>query len=377
MINLDEMIKIANFDFKNLELPNRGLIKRDENKNVFEEFLNHIRKTICNEDKHVELFCMYKYGKDVGEIDDSDGTCRYTRAIYNILWARNEEVGYNKFKSSRIFDEGLLLGGDVMNTVQSTLDVAFGTRKEELKKKYNDKKDRNILFSSLSAKGFGEICVSTHQLGNLILVPAYFNQIREMNGLINDYWDRSLAELKYFGCSSTDFIKSEINNYRNFETSDFTNYINVMFLWDYVFVDDDRKYSVKSIKSDIWQKNSYILLNKSGKIHKEEIEIFIYNVIRAIKRRGVFMSAMLKIAVDFREGEYTPNNCKQSWNDWKVSKIYKEIMDKVFLVNEAKYSDYDEVFNAIKQSLNEDMEYCLAIREIITEASNEIYSVTN
>ena len=37
------------------------------------------------------LFCEYRYGSNMVDLDDSGEACEYMRVIYNILWGRNEK----------------------------------------------------------------------------------------------------------------------------------------------------------------------------------------------------------------------------------------------------------------------------------------------
>ena len=138
--------------------------------------------------------------------------------------------------------------------------------------------------------------------------------------------------------------------YDDFTPEDFNKYINAMFLWNYVSVDIDT-YKVNSLREGDWLNNDFIELKSDEDFSKESksqsIDKFSSNVKYAIRRRGIFMALMLKIALDYPRGNYR----KEEYSDWMVSDIYKQLMDSVFLSSKV-YSGYREVFDEICKVLD-------------------------
>lgn len=240
-------------------------------------------------------------------MDDSTGRNPWMRAVYYLLWGKGIE---GSFSTSFLFEK-MLLGGDTMNTIAS----------------YNDKEQ-------LKGKpGIDKLCRECHQLGNFVLVPAYFNQWRGRNKLIKDQMDLSLYRL------------SNLEEFRGWSKSSFTKYINMFFLWDYVEPNDDKKeYLVKDMKT-----GSIEIV----KINDENVDQYIANANKYIKRRGLFMAAILKIAVEFKDIDVmVKDEEKVEWKEWDVSDIYKYIVKNVFLTEET-YSDYGDVIAAISNTIND------------------------
>lgn len=177
------------------------------------------------------------------DADNSLGTCSLMREIYSKLWGATAE--YSNFVTIKdCFDEDekkVLFGGDVYNSLQTSI----GLPKKECIKMYVNapKKLRHLLCN------MQEIMKVSHVLGNFGLVPAYYNSYRGKNGTIKDYLDRSLLELRENGFNYLDilieknrsaekkrdleaFTHKKKSLYRDFETSDYIKYINMMFLWD-------------------------------------------------------------------------------------------------------------------------------------------------
>lgn len=322
---------------------------------------------------------MWKQWKqDKGGMDPDDSDCEsnpFLRAIYYSLWGKriglgeyidikDKEVvtteektyiyqnGFTRFRTSYLFPK-MLWGGDVMNTIAS----------------YNDKEQ-------LKGKpGIDKLCRECHQLGNFVLVPAYFNQWRGRNKSIKDQMDLSLYRLSNLEDHKRELEELNKNNenddnsfsfmeffftywgkgidaktvgwnivkeaFEGWCKSNFTKYINMFFLWDYVEPNDNKKeYLVKDMKTGS--------IEKIGKINDENVDQYIANANKYIERRGLFMAAMLKIAVEFDERKEQQG---QGGNDiWHVSAIYKYIVEKVFLTDKT-YLGYKEVIETIKETI--------------------------
>lgn len=316
---------------------------------------------------------MWKqWKKDKNGMDPDDSDCKsnpFLRAIYYSLWGKRIEVGrdicvngeevvlaekethiyqygFTRFRTSYLFSK-MLWGGDTMNTLAS-YEAAIN--------------DSTADKDALSRK--------CHQLGNFVLVPAYFNQWRGRNKLIKDRMDLSLYRLSNLEDQKNEQEQLNRNNEnddnnfsfmeffftywgkgRNAKTagwnivkeafagwskSNFTKYINMFFLWDYVYVENSR-YIVKNM----WCEETKPI----GNTKNENVDTYITKANRYIEKRGIFMAAMLKIAVEFDERKGQKED-----NIWHVSAIYKYIVEKVFLV-EITYSDYNNVIGAIKKAV--------------------------
>ena len=59
---------------------------------------------------------------------------------------------------------------------------------------------------------------------------------------------------------------------------------------------------------------------------------------------------------------------RDEWADWKVTGIYKKIMEEVFLTEQVYVDGYDEVINAIKEKTaeNEDRKFLHGILSGLT-----------
>lgn len=165
-----------------------------------------------------------------------------------------------------------------------------------------------------------------HTIGNYCLVPAYFNPYRSSN--TNDNWTKSLVMLR----------NKNINdgyswNYKGKEiiwnSKNFNKYINYFFLWDYVHNEND------NYIPDVLEYSDSGFLEKTAKF---------------IKRRGIFMVAMLKIAD-------------------KDSDLYKKLQSSVFDIDEI-YSGYDDVFCEISNLDN--VKNNNEIKKLLDEAQEEI-----
>lgn len=101
----------------------------------------------------------------------------------------------------------------------------------------------------------------SHTLGNFVFVPGEFSRF-------SDYWDELLEHLQ-----------------GSLPDDQFDWYINYFFLWDYVKETDEERYEVKKI-------------SPRDEGNTEEFDKFFYNTISIVKRRGMFMTAMLMIRQD-------------------------------------------------------------------------------
>lgn len=244
---------------------------------------------------------------------------------------------------------------DTINSVQTFLNRSLGITTKEM----NECKDKDILIKKIKKADLEGICKTSGCIGNYVLVPAYFNA--ERGG--REDWDKTLKKLEdkgFLGVADKMIIRSRgtLKNdttlhsiahklYGDFLNGDFKLYINAMFLWDYVYKKNN-EYIVKETVTEDWLENTS----------------------KIIIRRGIFMASMVRIASEFPKGEYPIKN--KNWENWNVSYIYKKIMDKVILTNEVLYSSYSDVFEAIREILDNN-EY-IAIMNILNDAKFELQS---
>lgn len=378
-----DLEKMAEFDLKKVwpytgekELDGIGLIKL-------------LKRDLCGDS--VELYINYKKNeRSANHLDNSGGGFFPMEVLYNILWGRMVDEGeikgtYYKKKGNKIFlknnvylnfrksyigeiGQDVLWGGDCINSVQKQLRVVapkIGAEKSMYTK-------MNGSIQKIIDAGFSDICKLSGCIGNYVLVPAYFNVNRiKTIGKKDDNWQAALTHLQNNGWKHMlDYAKNNSNIfgeckdveseacakaeeiYGKFEQEYFIQYINTMFLWDYVRVDKEN-YDVLDLGHN----------KTDDKTNKPDKTNWLQNIHYAIKKRGIFMSAMLMITVIDKTEENSqlnknrkPNDeVVEDWNEWKVSDIYKKIMKKVFCI-EKVYDGYPEVFAEIDTVINV---YCI------------------
>lgn len=102
--------------------------------------------------------------------------------------------------------------------------------------------------------------------------------------------------------------------------------------------------------------------------HNKNVDKWLNNVTQAIRNRGIFMSAMLRIAtIDKKYDIAELDKDDKIYDGWKVSNIYKKLMVEVFTLSEA-FEGYEEVFTRIKNCLEE--KPCDEAKAIIKKAKN-------
>lgn len=166
-----------------------------------------------------------------------------------------------------------------MNSVQTVLGWIAGKNQNgsysvhwTLKRWYTDK----TLEELWKEMGIKEYIDAYHTLGNFVLVPALFNGKRGLDSDINNFWDRSLRQLK--------------DGFGKFKSDDFEQYVNYFFLWDYVNVAEDNKSYIP--KTDL---SEGLCSDKSNDEIKQQYMNFFKTATSMINRRGKFMTAMLMI----------------------------------------------------------------------------------
>lgn len=354
----------------------------------------------------IKRFLKYKIErKDCEEARppfDCDGTgegkekfvCLLTRQIYRTLWGWMDEknpaetniekrtVKRYAYLSTVSF---LSFGPDTMNSymtvLKHALEISDGKNiLEDFRKKINDRyfngkknqKEISELFlyrlliemadeginlseyipSEIPYTDLEKFAEKYHALGNFTLVPAGFNTDRA--GKFNDFWDQSLLYLKQ---------KAQENSALGFERA-FTKYINYFFLWDYTICGRKKaEYHVKSLFSEKFKSTgvpykSDILVNGTREMPtSDETKTFLSNVLWAIRRRGIFMTAMLQLQQEIGEEKYSRlrndifavDTCYKGFdcviarvvewlndNDWVLPDTVRKTLEKEWTVPESK-----------------------------------------
>ena len=322
---------------------------------------------------------------------DCDGTTRkdylrqgyyswFPREIYRTLWnwqdlcrmqdVPSREITVRQFAES-CYDDSVRMGPDTMNSFWITFSLYLISHYGETYKWNNfkntvffregengrqrDRADRirelveadENYIDSVPLKEFAGL---THTVGNLSLVPAGYNGYRGTQPCLKDYFDLSLENLLHVRDGKSYLGEDVACRARNFR-----RYINTFFLWDYV----DTHYEVlplcPSHQRQMEQQNKTGRLEAKGVLpEKEEIDGMCAAVNERIRRRGRFVIAMLRIALGIDDaGEDAPMRYvyggayREAWAEWKVSGIYKKIMEEVFLSDAVYAGGYHEVTDLI------------------------------
>lgn len=322
---------------------------------VGEKILENIRKGESDERTAAECYheaaefsvdrcCKYP---DLADCDGWDGKCSLAVDLYETLWGWKEgeqRRGTSIFRTVKSFGA---LGGDTFNSVQTTLNEYLKVLIEE-KEVYRQHLKGNAstrfclqlycIYGKDYVKQLAEkeelvrLIQLTHTMGSLGLIPEGYNRARGSSGQIRDYFDLSLYNLLHNcdGMSGKYFGEDEETRKHNF-----TRYINFSFLWDSV-EKQGNTYEVRPLcdshemKMHVWDlMGTWTSENVLPK--KEELEQLCGNINNRIIRRGLFMEAMLKIAVGFPH-------------------VYKKLAQEMFLTEQI-YDGYGEVIEAVRESL--------------------------
>ena len=280
-----------------------------------------------------------EFHDEVGKIPHPDGSGGRKKGtylicdIYEALWNWNRN-GKSTFAKIRFDNFQCEFGADTMNSVQTSFnklaeDIINGNQIFEkpikdyyssgyLLQLYRTNKETfcALLTENFKNNGFQSYIDCYHTIGNFVLVPKLFNGKRGYSLLyngnkVNDYWDISLMYLRDRG-------------WNGLEQDDFNKYINYFFLWDYVS-ENDNSYTVKELSNT---------------------DSFFKTTVQYIKRRGIFMIAMLKIQQDF-------------------SDVYEMIQN--MLLQNTVFKGYANVIEKIKERTEEHTAY-ETIRSILDNA---------
>lgn len=322
---------------------------------------------------------------------DCDGTIKkdylkqgyyswFPREIYRTLWNWRDlcRINKNDFKFSTIrqfanscYDDHMQMGPDTMNSFWITFSAYLVENYSDTYRWNNFKntvffkegengKQRNRAdrIQALIEEDGNYICSEkikefakwTHTVGNLVLVPAGYNGYRGTQPYMKDYFDLSLDNLVH-RWDGNHFLGEDEKTVKQ----SFMRYINTFFLWDYV---DENYQPVPMCESHRKQMEIQYETKKPearGVLPgKEEIDDLCGCINDGIRRRGLFVIAMLRIAMGVDLGgkdaetiyTYSGKYCDK-WADWKVTGIYKKIMEEVFLEENLYTGGYNEVINVI------------------------------
>lgn len=253
---------------------------------------------------NTEHFCLNSkdtYG-NIPDCDGSDGRNLLALDIYKKLW--NWEKDYYSFGEISAPNFKGEFGGDTMNSMQITFNTVM---KHTLAKPENNmlgqyRKNNYSFMDCLQVYcDYPEKLISElhkepefiqfvnlyHTIGNMVLVPRRFNSGRY--GRTFDFWDSSLVWLKKDG-----FVYGEN---QIFDKRDFIKYINYFYLWDYVECVNG-EYKVKPLfdshrnieNGSINYTQPWTNLNTES-----DLKQFLNNACEKIKRRGVFMTILMRL----------------------------------------------------------------------------------
>lgn len=231
--------------------------------------------------------------------DNSTGKCDFTKDIYFRLWGFTYEYGcFGEIDSFQEVDgKKILFGGDCLNSLQTSIFSASKIGKVTCLKKMAEN-EKNFL-KEMNNSPIAAMFSVSHAPGNFGLVPAYFNGFRGMDKEIKDYFPQSLKYLTLDNIkfSTTERLEAYTKNskYKNGRAKDcfqdyssnmFKKYINTMFLWDLIaYRNNHELYVVDYSGKEITDTNSAYYENC--------LADWACGAKRFIRRRGIFMAAML------------------------------------------------------------------------------------
>lgn len=266
------------------------------------------------------------------DCDGSNGSCDLSLDMYRVLWGWKGRKCPLPLSETHDRLRRVSFGPDTMNTAATSLNrfaeaykrVAGCSEKSSVSRLYDkivldqDSKffaesgDSEALAEELDGI-FGSLLETSGMIGNLVLVPSGFNSWR--GTALGDDWDRSLELLREGGERLDKVLTADGAEMTKWDRDLFPEYVNLMFLWDYVQVNEG-ELSVLPLWNDA----------------RDDYRGFSEEVARRIRRRGIFMAGMLKIAVG---------------NSFGGTDFYHKIVDRVLTGSSRVYSGYGEVLEEI------------------------------
>lgn len=299
----------------------------------------------------------YRKSPNLTDWDGWDGKCELAVDLYEQLWGWREGEQRRYSSLFRKVNPFGLMGGDTLNSVQTTMNCYLEELKDE-QEIYRQQLLPNPKDPTKSGKASIRFCLQlyrlfgkdfirqlagkdelyrfvqlTHTMGNLVLVPAGYNGYRGRAKQMRDYADLSLFNLLHNCDGKSEELWGEDEETRK---GNVTKYINFSFLWDYVEKGADGAYHVQPLcdshrrKMETWAATE-TWDEKNVLPKKEEMEEMCRNINSRVIRRGRFMSMMLEISL-------------------KYSDVYDRLMQTVFLT-ERIYDGYEEVIEVIRENV--------------------------
>lgn len=307
-----------------------------------QEKISQVNNLTC--ESAVQRFLRYK-SQPPNDVFDCDGSgigdqaylCWLTRTIYRTLWGwedladgtdGSEPIMVKRYGLS-CFSDRRSMGPETINSFQTTF-----TEYQKMEKP--DFVNTRPLIEQFAR--------TTHCIGNFILTFQGYNQY-----VGKDYWDIKLRE-----------------QYLIRHPGLFFQYINTFFLWDYVQPNGD----IKSLFAESFHTCTPLKLLETDSHSKylrgeavdsilptsSEIRPYLENVNWAIRRRGIFMVAMLEL-------------------EQKIgAQIYDKLRSSVFAQADAVYNGYDAVFEAVKAYLEAES-LCTAVQGMLEAAQQRIRAI--
>lgn len=295
-----------------------------------------------NISEDLKLFVIYRSSEDgfdadgsiVGTTNNEKYFCGLTRQIYRELWSFDDIESkmkdrpftgyYNKIKRYGTItknNQKYLMGPDTINTIKKVL--FFGCNQYDEYKK-------EIQKLNLSIDKVNMVCKYVSTVGNFILVPRYLNPARVSVLGTDDYFDKTLEKMKNKSSSEKwKYNKKEIE----WVAEDFCWYINAFYLWDYVVYNEKRKtFDVKSLYMEPKRFKENYICNLKAEGKEKHKDNFVSNIIWCIKRRGFYMTLLLKL---------------KEKNIDKFIKIQNEIL-------ECKFNDMNDATKFLIDVINDD-----------------------
>ena len=394
------------------ELSGRGPVSGGRDRAFYQERMDSLRPLrggtpLANflQYKGLPKFCDF----------DCDGTVRkdylrqgyyswFPREIYRTLWnwqdlcrVRGVPFQYATIRqfAGSCYDDEIVMGPDTMNSFWITFSLYLISHygdtyrwnnfrntvffREGENGRQRDRADRirelveadeNYIASEPLRKFAG----LTHTVGNLSLVPAGYNGYRGTQPCMKDYFDLSLENLLHVRDG-----KCYLGEDAGVRRKNFVRYVNAFFLWDYV---DKRYETLPLCASHAAQMKAQ---RRTGKLEArgvlpcvEEIDGLCGAINEKIRRRGLFVVAMLRIALGIDPAGKDAGLCyvyegarRDAWARWDVSGIYKKIMEEVFLRDTRYSGGYGEVADLIRSGTagSRDGEF---VEEVLDAAWNQI-----
>lgn len=346
-----EYLSNYNFEFEN-DIDYFGNLQTFDRYFIYRATNSNSKDTVYAHGWEFAKWALQNYPglKDCDGCGTDNKVCLLSRDIYKILWGwdlkefkEDERHKSNSINSNetRDFDVNEM-GPDTMNSVQNMLDILVENKITNeysyldvrqlktwnfsinfmLELYANETTNKPFLNMLDSIPFLKEYIDAYHTLGNFCLVPKAFNNFRNMK--VKDNWAASLKMLKN-KTKNDKWIAQEHEII--WDSNNFVKYINFFFLWDYV------------------NDGEPIQLNYDN-------QEFMQKTVKFIKRRGIFMVAMLRIANEYQD-------------------IYKEIQ-QMFLDNTAIFNNYGDVFyEKIEITKNNDK-----VKELLSEAQSLINKIT-